>query len=50
MSGNGIKLFTGEELQTLIVGKPTIDMYELEHSTNYDGYEEDSDYIKYINH
>ncbi|CAD8173650.1 unnamed protein product [Paramecium octaurelia] len=48
VDGDGIKLFSGEELQQLIIGLPTFDMRDLEASTKYDGYESNSEYIKYF--
>ncbi|CAD8210360.1 unnamed protein product [Paramecium pentaurelia] len=48
VDGDGIKLFTGEELQQLIIGLPTFNMRDLEASTKYDGYESDSEYIRYF--
>ncbi|CAK90182.1 unnamed protein product (macronuclear) [Paramecium tetraurelia] len=48
VDGDGIKLFSGEELQQLIIGLPTFDMKDLEASTKYDGYESDSEYIRYF--
>ncbi|CAD8097359.1 unnamed protein product [Paramecium sonneborni] len=46
VDGDGIKLFSGEELQSLIIGLPTFDMKDLESSTKYNGYENNSEYIK----
>ncbi|CAD8086835.1 unnamed protein product [Paramecium primaurelia] len=48
VDGDGIKLFSGEELQQLIIGLPTFDMRDLELSTKYDGYDINSEYIKYF--
>ncbi|KAM3137775.1 hypothetical protein pb186bvf_010195 [Paramecium bursaria] len=46
VNGEAIKLFNGEELQTLIVGSPHFDMFELEQVTKYDGYDKQDNYIK----
>ncbi|CAK72340.1 unnamed protein product (macronuclear) [Paramecium tetraurelia] len=46
VEGNGIKLFSGSELQQLIVGQKNFNLQELEDSTEYDGFDKNSEYIK----
>ncbi|CAD8051213.1 unnamed protein product [Paramecium sonneborni] len=46
VEGNGIKLFSGSELQQLIVGQQHFNLQELEDSTEYDGFEKNSQYIR----
>ncbi|CAD8049649.1 unnamed protein product [Paramecium primaurelia] len=46
VDGNGIKLLTGAELQTMILGQKHLNMQELEESTKYDGYDKNSEYIR----
>ncbi|CAK90602.1 unnamed protein product (macronuclear) [Paramecium tetraurelia] len=46
VDGNGIKLLTGAELQTMILGQKDLNMYELEESTKYDGFDKNSEYIR----
>ncbi|CAK71253.1 unnamed protein product (macronuclear) [Paramecium tetraurelia] len=46
VEGNGIKLFSGSELQQLIVGQKNLNLKELEDSTEYDGFDYNSEYIK----
>ncbi|CAD8050039.1 unnamed protein product [Paramecium sonneborni] len=46
VEGNGIKLFSGSELQQLIVGQQHFNLQELEDSTGYDGFDKNSEYIK----
>jgi ubiquitin-protein ligase E3 A len=47
MNGSSIKLFRPEELNDLICGSKTLDIQVLKESTVYDGYEADSEVIKY---
>ncbi|CAD8054024.1 unnamed protein product [Paramecium primaurelia] len=46
VEGNGIQLFTGYELQQLIVGQKHFNLQELEETTEYDGFDQNSEYIK----
>jgi ubiquitin-protein ligase E3 A len=47
VTGDGIRLFNGEELMTLICGSPHLDFNELEAVTHYeDGYTKESSVIK----
>ncbi|CAD8143688.1 unnamed protein product [Paramecium pentaurelia] len=46
VEGNGIKLFSGSELQQLIVGQKHIDLQELEDTTEYNGFDKNSEYIR----
>ncbi|CAD8203627.1 unnamed protein product [Paramecium octaurelia] len=48
VDGDGIKLFSGEELQALIIGLPHFDLKDLELVTKYDGYDDKSEYIRYF--
>ncbi|CAD8201740.1 unnamed protein product [Paramecium octaurelia] len=48
VDGDGIKLFSGEELQALIIGLPHFDLKDLELVTKYDGFDDKSEYIRYF--
>lgn len=46
VSGDAIKLLTGEELNVLICGTPKIEIKEIMRVTSYEGFEKDSQIIK----
>jgi ubiquitin-protein ligase E3 A len=48
MEGSAISLFRPEELQELICGSPILDFHVLEKSTTYEGFEAESNVIKYF--
>ncbi|CAD8110611.1 unnamed protein product [Paramecium sonneborni] len=48
VDGDGIKQFSGEKLQALIIGLPHFDLKDLELVTKYDGFDANSEYIRYF--
>ena len=47
LAGSAIEIFRPDELAELICGSPTLDFNDLEANTQYDGFEKDSNAIKY---
>jgi len=43
-----LQLFRWEELELLVCGSPELDFEELEKSTQYEGYDENSPVVKYL--
>ncbi len=48
LSGSIIDIFRPEELVELIVGSPSLDFKELEEHTSYDGFDKESQTIKFV--